>query len=112
MFAATCSSCGKACEVPFRPTGEKPVYCSDCFGKMGGRGGAKEQTQKPTTQVDIASQLKSLHLKVDAILKVLDPNSKAPVTTIPDIKKESVKPETKKMVKKSKSKTASKKARK
>ena len=31
MHAATCSACGKACEVPFQPSGEKPVYCSDCF---------------------------------------------------------------------------------
>lgn len=31
MFKATCSKCGKSCEVPFRPTGEKPVYCRDCF---------------------------------------------------------------------------------
>jgi CxxC-x17-CxxC domain-containing protein len=31
MFSATCSSCGKSCQVPFQPSGEKPVYCSDCF---------------------------------------------------------------------------------
>ncbi len=31
MFSATCSSCGKTASVPFRPTGNKPVYCSDCF---------------------------------------------------------------------------------
>jgi CxxC-x17-CxxC domain-containing protein len=33
MHKATCSHCGKACEVPFRPTGEKPVYCRDCFNR-------------------------------------------------------------------------------
>lgn len=33
LFAAVCSTCGKSCEVPFRPNGEKPVYCSACFGK-------------------------------------------------------------------------------
>lgn len=32
LFAATCSSCHKSCEVPFRPSGDKPVYCSACFG--------------------------------------------------------------------------------
>jgi CxxC-x17-CxxC domain-containing protein len=32
MFSATCSDCGKSCEVPFRPSSEKPVYCSACFG--------------------------------------------------------------------------------
>ena len=31
MFSATCSSCGREAQVPFRPSGEKPVYCSDCF---------------------------------------------------------------------------------
>ncbi len=32
MHKATCDECGKGCEVPFRPTGEKPIYCSNCFG--------------------------------------------------------------------------------
>ena len=31
MHTAICSECGKSCEVPFRPTGEKPVYCRECF---------------------------------------------------------------------------------
>lgn len=31
MHHATCGKCGKDCEVPFRPTGERPVYCSICF---------------------------------------------------------------------------------
>ena len=35
MFSATCSQCGKDCQVPFRPSGEKPVYCSDCYEKLG-----------------------------------------------------------------------------
>ncbi len=35
MHQATCSQCGKDCQVPFRPTGDKPVYCSDCYEKLG-----------------------------------------------------------------------------
>ncbi len=31
MYTATCSSCGREARVPFRPSGSKPVYCSDCF---------------------------------------------------------------------------------
>jgi CxxC-x17-CxxC domain-containing protein len=31
MFSATCSNCGREAMVPFRPSGSKPVYCSDCF---------------------------------------------------------------------------------
>jgi CxxC-x17-CxxC domain-containing protein len=43
LFSATCSSCGKPCEVPFKPSPDKPVFCSACFSKNlkekgGGRG--------------------------------------------------------------------------
>jgi CxxC-x17-CxxC domain-containing protein len=50
MFSATCSSCGQEAQVPFQPSGDKPVYCSTCFeqrrgggagsggGRYGGRG--------------------------------------------------------------------------
>ncbi|HUE75575.1 MAG TPA: zinc-ribbon domain containing protein, partial [Chloroflexota bacterium] len=31
LFPAVCSSCGKETRVPFQPTGDRPVYCSDCF---------------------------------------------------------------------------------
>jgi CxxC-x17-CxxC domain-containing protein len=42
MFSATCSGCGKEAQVPFQPSGDKPVYCSDCFQQRGGgsRGGS------------------------------------------------------------------------
>ena len=33
MFSATCVACKSQCEVPFRPNGEKPVFCRDCFHK-------------------------------------------------------------------------------
>jgi len=32
MHQAICDQCGKPCEVPFRPTTGKPVYCNSCFG--------------------------------------------------------------------------------
>lgn len=31
MHVTTCSRCGKEARVPFVPTGDKPVYCSDCY---------------------------------------------------------------------------------
>lgn len=36
LHDTVCDECGKDCQVPFKPSGEKPVYCSDCFGKKGG----------------------------------------------------------------------------
>ena len=36
MHKAICDECHKSCEVPFRPSGDKPVYCNDCFGSKRG----------------------------------------------------------------------------
>lgn len=37
MHKAICSDCGKECEVPFKPTEGKPVYCRECFAKRNPR---------------------------------------------------------------------------
>ncbi len=37
MFSVVCSACGKETEVPFRPSGDRPVYCSDCYRKINNR---------------------------------------------------------------------------
>lgn len=31
MHKAVCSDCKQDCEVPFKPTEGKPVYCRECF---------------------------------------------------------------------------------
>ena len=33
MHDAVCSECKQQCQVPFKPTEGKPVYCRDCFAK-------------------------------------------------------------------------------
>jgi len=33
MHKVTCSECGQEADVPFKPDGERPVYCRDCFSK-------------------------------------------------------------------------------
>ena len=33
MYPAVCAECGKETQVPFQPSGDRPVYCSDCFSK-------------------------------------------------------------------------------
>jgi CxxC-x17-CxxC domain-containing protein len=33
MNKAICDECKKECEVPFKPTEGKPVYCKDCYSK-------------------------------------------------------------------------------
>ena len=33
MHPAVCAACGVETMVPFRPSGDRPVYCRDCFRK-------------------------------------------------------------------------------
>ncbi len=37
MFPAVCDNCGKDCEVPFKPSSGKPIYCSKCFEELAPR---------------------------------------------------------------------------
>jgi len=36
MYKTTCAACGVETEVPFRPSGDRPVYCRDCFTRNKG----------------------------------------------------------------------------
>jgi len=96
MHSAKCSECGNACEVPFRPTGEKPVYCSDCFrsrnsensreSRDGGRKYSGDRDSKPRfgekpsyqhseskSPENYKAQFENLNNKLDKILRVLNP---------------------------------------
>ncbi|MCX5677732.1 MAG: hypothetical protein NTY76_01330 [Candidatus Omnitrophica bacterium] len=33
LHKAVCADCHKECEVPFKPSGDRPVYCKECFSK-------------------------------------------------------------------------------
>lgn len=74
---ATCADCGKACKVPFKPNGKKPVFCINCFKKEG------NATEKKNTAYDSGSssgpgarvleaQLKAINTKLDAIMEALN----------------------------------------
>ncbi|MBO55672.1 MAG: zinc-binding protein [Dehalococcoidia bacterium] len=34
MHSVVCAQCGNEATVPFRPRGDRPVYCSDCFSQQ------------------------------------------------------------------------------
>jgi CxxC-x17-CxxC domain-containing protein len=34
MFDAVCAQCGTATTVPFKPRGDRPVYCRSCYAAM------------------------------------------------------------------------------
>ncbi len=83
MFPATCTDCGVRCEVPFRPTGDKPIYCNSCFGTVGSsRSTGFKKTSKANdglNKSDIAlikDQLISINSKLEKILSVIKPEEK------------------------------------
>ena len=59
MFSATCASCGKQCQVPFKPVDGRPVYCNDCFGSNrdegANRGGSDRSYSSPAPRRDFNS---------------------------------------------------------
>jgi len=93
MYPAVCDKCGKPCEVPFKPTSGKPVYCSACFeGKKetgDNRGGSRfsqksygsykspiksdfrSDTSKENND-EIKKQLEILNGKMDLLIKAVE----------------------------------------
>jgi len=81
MFEATCDKCGNRCEVPFRPTGEKPVYCRACFGKNDGGRPERSADRSPD---QFKAQFEILNSKLDKIMRLLAPSQpQAPIAAKP-----------------------------
>ncbi len=53
LYRAICATCGKSCEVPFRPSGDRPVYCRDCFGGNKNAGPARNYERPRETAAPI-----------------------------------------------------------
>lgn len=97
MSKATCSECSNVCEVPFKPNGERPVFCSNCFmSKREGtfekkderKGNLRENDRRerrdsystPTINTsnssaevtDLKKQISNLNTKIDSLANVVD----------------------------------------
>ncbi len=98
MHKATCAECSKTCEVPFRPTSGKPVFCNDCFNgqrdsndSRGGRpsfndrgpkrdfGGDRPSFRsddrpsfKPAPAADNKRELAEISTKLDRLITVME----------------------------------------
>ncbi len=93
MYPATCDQCHKQCEVPFRPSGSKPVYCQDCFSTKRETTSDYPRKEKPPYQSrprddfhaslasssqpkdnqigDLKKQLDAVNVKIDRILQMM-----------------------------------------
>ena len=72
MHQVTCDKCGKQCEVPFKPTGDKPVFCSDCFRKEGGSSSSPSSRDNSSSSGISQEQYKEINTKLDKILEILE----------------------------------------
>lgn len=101
MFAATCAECKKSCEVPFRPTDSKPVFCNDCFRSKGESfsGGFKQRDKgswsdkSPKREYtshngastdnkkidDLKRQIELAHNKLDRLILIVNNSNHSPV---------------------------------
>ena len=99
MYSAICDDCGNKCLVPFKPSSDKPIYCSSCFEK---RGNSHDGESKHSNQN--SEQLSIIIEKLDLILKSLEPKdipvekkvTKKKVEKKTPVKKKAVKKSTKK----------------
>ncbi|MFT5831655.1 MAG: CxxC-x17-CxxC domain-containing protein [Candidatus Paceibacteria bacterium] len=101
MFSTTCSECTKKCDVPFKPSQDKPVYCSACFGmkksgneQRGSEGHRGQRDRKPFGNgkvnagpafssapagpsaqniLELKQQVSALEVKLNKILDLLNP---------------------------------------
>lgn len=92
MHRAVCDECKKECSVPFKPTGDKPIYCSECFDKKGGgssrgRGPRDRGRFGDKSSSELLSEVKVLNTKLDKIIELLTPEEK-PKKKTKKVKKE------------------------
>src|SRR3972149_1279784 len=82
MHNAICDQCKKECQVPFKPSNSKPVYCSDCFrakengsrdgGNFNSRPSFSPRSQSGPSQPGISSeQFNKINTKLDKLMEIL-----------------------------------------
>ncbi len=96
MHKTTCSECGNIAEVPFKPNGDKPVLCSNCFGggdrgdrsRGGDRGGVRSFGDKPRSSQSnggadfskLKEEMSTLNSKLDTLINLMRKDSQSEVS--------------------------------
>lgn len=112
MHQAVCDQCGKPCEVPFRPTSGKPVYCNVCFGGKKETGDNRGGDRFPQKNYDsykapikpdfgsniskgnndeLKKQLEILNVKMDRLIKAVEAMANTKTLVAEEKVKEAVK---------------------
>ena len=86
MHDAVCDECHQPCQIPFRPSGDKPVYCKECFMKKGGGpsrpsrdNGPRRDFVRPQSAPSfggndngVKTQLEAMNTKLDNLIRSID----------------------------------------
>ncbi len=94
MFQAVCAECQKKCEVPFKPSGDKPVYCNNCFSSKKDSQPRRDFQKRdrrsdfaprrdfvPDQKMDnsgidnLKKQIDMLNMKLDSVIEILGRNT-------------------------------------
>lgn len=78
MHKTTCAQCGKQCEVPFKPTEGRLIFCNTCFEAR--KSNAHVNNFRNTSRrggddgmhYEIKRQLDELNTKIDRILNAIE----------------------------------------
>jgi len=70
MTEVTCSDCGIKCEVPFKPTSSKPLFCNDCYKKQ-------DNSRSKRGSNNSSLDLDQINEKLNKIMKALKIESKS-----------------------------------
>lgn len=103
MHKAVCDECQKNCEVPFRPSQDKPIYCNDCFSskredgdraprrEFNDRGPKRDFNDRPAPSFskpasapagnDMSKQLSEMNSKLDRLVSAIEKMSGPKVST-------------------------------
>ena len=73
LYQAVCADCRKRCEVPFKPSGDRPVYCPECFAIRK----AGHVPKDITSGIVVPAHVRELKTPSPAVSKRKKPASKA-----------------------------------
>jgi len=85
MHEAVCSNCGNSCQVPFKPSTNKPIYCDNCFDKKGPKKSFdrprfdRPNFDKPRSENNEAliKKIDQMNTNLEKIIELLTPKPKA-----------------------------------
>ena len=66
MHPVICDKCGNDCEVPFKPTQGKPIFCDDCFRDKSKEVGSRSEFGKPINN----EKFDQINKKLDKIINM------------------------------------------